>query len=89
MKTKKRHILKQPEYYVLLLAFLVVSAIFTISIITNRTISFLQHSNRNTSNSFVLKDKVQALLADVLLMETTQRGIVLSTGWMHLLPMSI
>jgi signal transduction histidine kinase/DNA-binding NarL/FixJ family response regulator len=80
MKTKKRHILKQPEYYVLLLAFLVVSAIFTISIITNRTISFLQHSNRNTSNSFVLKDKVQALLADVLLMETTQRGIVLSTG---------
>jgi signal transduction histidine kinase/CheY-like chemotaxis protein len=77
MKRKKYHILKQPEYFVLLLAFLVVTAIFTISIITNQSIFFLQRSNRNTSNSFLLKDRVQVLLSDVLMMETLQRGIVM------------
>src|SRR5438093_7384615 len=78
MKNRNLLFLRQPDFYVLILAFLVASAICTISFITNRSIEFLQFSNRNTNKSFELKDKVQALLSDVLLMETTQRGIVLS-----------
>jgi signal transduction histidine kinase/CheY-like chemotaxis protein len=76
MKTKKLLSFRQPDIYVLFLALLVVSAILAITVITNRNIDALQVSNRATSSSYFLKDKVNTLLSDVLLMESNQGGTI-------------
>lgn len=78
MKKRSLFSFRQPDLYVLLLALVVVSAIFTIRSITNRNIEALQESNKGTSTSYYLKDKVQTLLSAVLVMESAQRGIILS-----------
>ncbi|MDB5253426.1 MAG: multi-sensor hybrid histidine kinase [Flaviaesturariibacter sp.] len=78
MRTKKLLSYRQPDIYVLFLALLVVSAIVAITVITNRNIDALQVSNRATSSSYYLKDKVNTLLSDVLLMESNQGGTLFS-----------
>ncbi len=78
MKNRSLFSFRQPDLYVLLLAVIVVSLIFTITSITSRNIRALQESNAGTSTSYQLKDKVQILLSDVLIMENAHRGVILA-----------
>ena len=58
MKNRTPFSFKQPDFYFLLLALIVVSVIFTITSITHKNIDSLQQSNIGTGKSYFLKDKL-------------------------------
>src|SRR5438045_9731651 len=80
MKASSYLKIRNTDTIVLALSLLVLIAITSLYSITGSSISFLQLSNRNSANSYVLKDKIQKLFADVLLMESVQRSIDFNEG---------